>query len=223
MTNHSDFFGGAPTLSFSMTDASGQHVDDPSLLNVLRGGLIAEEPVIVQQTNIGTGTPLTWSDGRPKMQMIVTLVCDGTHGLPNGAKARDERTGGTDDGKRRLYIKSGAQTAIGNAIRAAGASGLAIGGVLLLAWTGTQTSKTPGHRPARVYQAVYQPPSVSIPESSEGSPFGGGAPAPQPPAAAPPADPPMPPVPASPFGAPAPAQAALPAPAAPVPSANPFG
>lgn len=231
MTNPTDaFFGGAPTLSFSKIDpASGQHVDDQQWFGVLRGGLIVDEPVISQQTQISTGTPLTWADGRPKQQMTVTLVCDGSRALPNGNRPRDERTGGTDDGKRRLYIKSGLQRAIGDAIRAAGATGLRMGGELFIAWTGSQASKTTGHRNARTYQAVYIPPSVSVPEamgSAGANPFGGQTPtaAPQQPAQAPSAPQAAPPQPANPFGAQAPAQAAPTAPVqVPTSAPNPFG
>lgn len=249
VTNPQDaFFGGAPTLSWSMLDPqSGQHVDDPSMFNVLRGGLIVDEPVLTQQTEMNTGKPLTWPDGRPKMQLLVTLLCDGSRGLPNGTKARDERRDATDDGKRRVYIKGGLQRSVGTAIRTAGVSGLRIGGELYMAWTGTTPSKTKGHRNARSYDAAYIPPTVAVPTGPGDSPFGSApaAPAPQPEAPAfqqpfptpqPPATPPVaPPAAANPFGgAPAPQVPAQVAPTAPTPptapatpppppTANPFG
>ena len=72
---------------------------------------------VKQQTDIKTGAPRTWDNGDPMMQLVVTLQTD----------ARDDED---DDGQRTLYVKGQMQRAVQDAVRKAGARGLAEGGRL---------------------------------------------------------------------------------------------
>lgn len=114
-----------------------------------------------QQTKFGTGDKLFFDDGTPRMQLNVTLQTD----LRNWDKVtkplEDENDkplpASEDDGKRRIFIKSDMQSAIGKAIKAAGAPGLRNGGKLAVKMTGT---KDVGKgNPMSLYEARYQPPA----------------------------------------------------------------
>lgn len=200
------FFGGAAGLSWPKAD--GNHVySDTRLRGVPRGGVIVDEPVVQQMTEMGTGRPLFWDAERtrPKNQMIVTLRCDGTKG-----GALDERNPQNphDDGKRRLYIRGYMVNAVRDALQAAGAEGLRLGGELYVAWVDEKPSKTPSFDPARLYAARYVPPAVAMPVGGAPSvPQAGLSGAPS----------------SNPFGAPAAPQAAPPAQYPAGPPADPFG
>jgi hypothetical protein len=209
MTNPADsFFGGAPGISWPgpVRQADGsQAYADRALLGVIRGGVIVEEPVVTDRTEMGTGKPLTFADGSPKQQMIVTLVCDGTRG---GARDERDRANPMDQGKRKLYIK-GYMIA---AFREAGITKLHVGGELYVAWTGEKPSETRGYAPARLYAAKYTPPTTPLPEGGAqtqpaagqgANPWGNAAPAQQPAAPTP--------------------QPAVQPPATQAPAGNPFG
>ncbi len=165
MTNPADSFfgGGSKSAKF---ETVGETV----------GGAITHIGEPRQQTDFRDGTPLTWRDGSPRMLLPVTVQ----------TQLRDAADP-TDDGKRTFYIKGEMKKAIEAALRAAGA-GMAQGGVLTVAFTGTEP--TDGGFPKKLYAATYQPPSATFLQQ---------------PAAAPPAQPVQP----------APAQAYQPTPVAP--------
>lgn len=106
-----------------------------------------------QQTNI-KGELLTFDDGSPRMQWVISIQkADGdTVSLyAKGGKYVAE----TGMGESML-------TAIGLAVRAAGASAVDVGGELAVAHTGLAKAK-PGQSPAKLYQAEYRAPTASIP------------------------------------------------------------
>mgnify|MGYP000676876507 CR=1 FL=1 len=98
-------------------------------------GTITEAPELRQQTDFDTGAPKFWDDGKPMMQLVITLATDD----------RDPATP-DDDGTRRLYVKGKLQQAIAAAIRKAEANGLAVGGVLTVAYVGDDEPKKRGAR-----------------------------------------------------------------------------
>lgn len=202
MTNPDSFFGGAPGLSWPKADGD-HHYSDTRLLGVIRGGLITDEPTVQPMTMMGTGAPILWADGRPKQQMVVTLLCDGR----GGAIREQAPDNPADQGRRRLYIRGYMVAAIRQALQNAGVQGLRQGGELYVAWTATQPSKTPNFDDARLWAAKYIPPTVGIPE-------GGAATQPAAPAGAPDANP---------FGGPVQQPGPPAAPVTAGPPANPFG
>lgn len=137
MTNPADSFfgGGSKSAKF---ETVGETV----------GGAITHIGEPRQQTDFRDGTPLTWRDGSPRMQLPVTVQ----------TQLRDAADP-TDDGKRTFYIKGEMKKAIEAALRAAGA-GMAQGGVLTVAFTGTEP--TDGGFPKKLYAATYQPPSATF-------------------------------------------------------------
>lgn len=118
------------------------------------------------------------------------------------------REDGEDDGTRRLWLEKQRQIkAVREAVRAASADGVEVGGTLYLTWTGTEPGK--GTEPAKTWAAEYAPPRQVVPVP-------GGAPAAQP--YTPPAPQPAPQPVAQPT---TPMPQAAPQPAAPAPAATP--
>lgn len=139
--------------------------DKESVLGSIVGGTITEMEV-KQQTDIMDGSPKTWDNGDPQMQLIITIQADG---IP----ITDD-----DDGKRRFYVKgsktSGSQSmhdAVASAVKAAGAKILEIGGTLRVKWIGTEPAKKIGLSDSKLWKAQYVPPIVKAQEDF----FGDGA------------------------------------------------
>lgn len=110
-------------------------------------GVICEEPKLQQQRDINTQAPKFWPNGDPQMQLVVTLQTD---------EVDDEIE--DDDGKRRIYVKFKMREAIADAVKAAGANGLAEGGWLKVTCTGAEKPKVRGHNGAKLYSAEYEAP-----------------------------------------------------------------
>jgi hypothetical protein len=104
---------------------------------------------VKQQTDIKTGSPRTWDNGDPMMQLVVTLQTD----------ARDDED---DDGQRTLYVKGQMQRAVQDAVRKAGARGLAEGGRLGVKFVSTAEPKQRGFNGAKQYAAQYEAPVVQV-------------------------------------------------------------
>lgn len=108
------------------------------------------EATAAQQVDMDTEQPAFWPDGKPKMQVIVTLQTD-----------LDEEVG--DDGQRRVYLKGSKPTsslgAVKAAIKAAGASGIEVGGKLQIAYTGDGEPTKKGWNAPKQYAAKYEAPA----------------------------------------------------------------
>lgn len=101
-----------------------------------------------QQRDFDTGAPMTWADGSPRLQTVITLeMDDGTRGT--------------------LYAKGGKFTpaegdgwsmemAIAQAVRDAGGSSIATGAELALAQTGYAEPTRRGLQPAKLFRAQYR-------------------------------------------------------------------
>jgi hypothetical protein len=116
-----------------------------------------------QQTSMEDNTPLTWDDGSPRMQLVVTLQTD-------------QREGEEDDGLRRVYAKGGSfevaegsgkslKEAIAEACKRAEVRSLDEGGTLTVGFTGLAKKKNRGYQAAKLYKAKYEPPKASVPAS----------------------------------------------------------
>jgi hypothetical protein len=104
-----------------------------------------------QQTNID-GRLLTFDDGTPRMQWVITLMkADGESVAiyAKGGKFKPK----TGKGESML-------SAIGTAVRAANAASVDVGGELAVAYTG-ESEAQPGRNPAKLYTAQYKPPSAA--------------------------------------------------------------
>jgi hypothetical protein len=129
-------------------------------------GVICAQPELRQQTDIKTGAPKCWDNGDPMMQLVVKLQTE-----------QRDPADPEDDGIRALYISGGfkrasLQKAVAEAVRAAKAKNLDVGGTLAVRFTGEEPSSTKGFSPAKLYAAQYQPPAAKAAEDF----LGGGAP-----------------------------------------------
>jgi hypothetical protein len=105
-------------------------------------GSVVREPEVAQQTEFGTGRPLFWDDGKPRNQLVVQIQTD-------------QRDDSEDDGIRSIYIKGKSLTnAVREAVKAAGAPGLEVGGVLTITYTGD--GKAERGMPPKLYTAEYR-------------------------------------------------------------------
>ncbi len=124
--------GGAPAAKFAQKGAT------------LEGKIVSAETA--QQTDVKTGAPLTWDDGNPRMQVVVTLQT---------AEYDDSLEG--DDGMRRLFVKGQMQTAIRQAIAEAGEHGMARGGTLKVQFYDEKPTDLSAQK---LYRAKYTPPAA---------------------------------------------------------------
>jgi hypothetical protein len=148
--------GGAPTAKFP---AFGTTV----------GGRITEKPTVEQQRDIKTGEKKFWSDGNPMMQLVATVQTD------QHDPAIEE-----DDGRRRLFVKGQLKNAIADAVRAAGAPGLEVGGILSVTYTHDGAASGPGMSPPKQYTARYTAAATAALHAPDpGTPAPQYAPAPQ--------------------------------------------
>lgn len=109
-----------------------------------------------QQTNFDSGDLLFWDDGKPRMQLVITLQTE-------------EREDDEDDGLRKLYAKGNMLKAIRTAVSKAGARGLSVGGKLAVQYTADGEKPKRGFAP-KIYGAKYEPPVeyVAVPDDDGG-------------------------------------------------------
>lgn len=120
-------------------------------------GFIIRTPEVRQQRNFDTGEPLFWSDGNPRMQMVITLMTE-----------EQDASDPEDSGERSIYARGNMLAAIRTAVRQAGARGLEVGGKLLVKFSGEGTPTRRGLNPPKLYEARYRAPEaqpVPVPET----------------------------------------------------------
>lgn len=139
--NEADQFlmGGGVKSAFSKDDPAGTR----------RGGRITDQPEVKNQTDFETGEVLTWDDGSPRKQLVVTVQTD-------------QRDDAEDDGLRRFYVKGNLQKVVRDAVRAAKARGLEVGGELYVTRTGRDEPKRRGMDGAWLHSAEYVPASTGF-------------------------------------------------------------
>ena len=127
--------------------------------DLVQGEIIRTE--MRQQTEFGSSTPLTWDDGKPRMQIVVTL------------QTPDEDEDG-DDGVRGVYIKVPSQMlqAVRDAVRGAGADGLEDGGILSIKYVSDRKSPTNPKFTQKIYEAGYRAPKrvTRLPDDGDPGP-----------------------------------------------------
>lgn len=120
--------------------------------DIVTGEVVAAE--LKQQTDVETGERLTWNDGSPRMQLVITLQTD-------------LRVGDDDDGIRMIYAKGGKhdvasgegtsmKDAIAKAVRDAGANGIEPGDQLAVAFTGLGVKKNRAYNAPKLYTASFR-------------------------------------------------------------------
>lgn len=97
-----------------------------------------------QQSDMKTGRPLTWDNGDPRWEIVITID-----------------TGQPDDSgetNRRLFARGGMLKAIREAVAEAGTQ-LEIGGELTVRYTGDGEPTQRGFNAPKLYKAKYTPPA----------------------------------------------------------------
>ncbi|MEU0691941.1 hypothetical protein [Streptomyces uncialis] len=109
-------------------------------------GRISERPTVEQQRDFTTGELKFWDDGKPQMQLVVTL-----------ATAERDPENPEDDGTRRLYVKGQMKNAVAAAVRATGARGLEVGGTLTVTYSRDGVKTNPRFNAPKNFDAQYVP------------------------------------------------------------------
>lgn len=125
------------------------------------GGIILGEPEKRQQTDFDTGKPLTWDDGNPRWQVVITLQTD----------ERDP-SDVDDRGERKVYARGQMLMAIRDACKAANApKGIATGGRLTITYLRDEPNSKGRGNDRKVYSASYMPPgNVAMMNGSPAAP-----------------------------------------------------
>ena len=118
-------------------------------LNDVAKGTI-ESLELQQQRGFENGEPLFWDDAKtqPKMHLRVVLETD-------------LRDSDDDDGRRAIYVRGQMQSAVRDAIKAAGVDKIEEGGILAVQWHANGDPPKKGLNPVKLYKAQYKPPSVT--------------------------------------------------------------
>lgn len=139
---------------------------------------------LVQQTDFDDGTPLTWKDGSPRMQLVVDVQSEAT-GM-TWAKVQNIPTPVPNDtGMRAMYVRGNLQRAISQALRNAQAE-FANGGHIRVERIADGVAPDPKKNAPHDYVAVWTPPSPTAAAAdflSKSEPDAQQAPAPAAPAA----------------------------------------
>ena len=143
-------------------------------------GQIITEPKDVQQRNFHDGSPAFWPSGDPKMQTVFQIQTSlrQYEGISQPDRSKP------DDGVRSLFIKGKhMERAFKDAILAAGASWLDIGGWIQVTYTGDDMSSKAASKP-KFFAVKYQPGPPQAPaQTAPAAPYGNqGYGQPQPPA-----------------------------------------
>lgn len=134
----------------------------PTFGTTVKGTVLHSE--VAQQTDIN-GNKLTWDNGEPRTQVVITLQTD----------ERDPAVA-DDDGRRKLYCKPQMQRAIGAALRAVDAK-LEPGGTLAVRYESDALPKQKGHNGEKQFSAQYRPPAHAATNDLLGAGVGTAAPA----------------------------------------------
>ncbi len=101
-----------------------------------------------QQTDMQSGEPAIWKDGKPKMMFTISLQ----------TKIREDED---DDGVRTINVRWKSQEAVQKAVKMAGAKKPEIGGILTMKFTGEGVPSQKGFSKPKFWSAQYVPPDPS--------------------------------------------------------------
>lgn len=126
--------GGAPAASFSEIGDS------------ITGVILNAEAR--QQTDFDSGEALTWDDGKPRMEVVITL----------STKLRDPEIE-DDEGERRLFCRGQMLTAMRGAVKKAKDKKPRIGGRLTVTFSDEGEQKKRGFNKPKLFTVTYEPPN----------------------------------------------------------------
>lgn len=113
-----------------------------------------------QQTDMETNAPKYWTNGEPRMVLVLTLQTE----------LQDNEN---DDGKRSVWCRGGnyiaasgsgtsSLVAVRDALKAAKVADLEVGGLLKMTHTGLGKPTSKGMNPPKLYTCVYEPPTKKV-------------------------------------------------------------
>ncbi len=108
-----------------------------------------------QQTDFDSNALLFWDDGKPRMQLVVTISV--------AVEPEDQ----DDDLIRKLYVRGQMTQAVRKAVLDVGERGLAVNGRLFVRYVADGEPKRAGMSGAKQYIAKYQPPVVAVPDEPD--------------------------------------------------------
>ena len=117
--------GGAPAAKF------------PTIGTTVKGTVLKAE--VTQQTDFDSGEPKFWDDGKPMLQIVLTIQTD----------ERDPDIV-NDEGERRIFVKGQMLQALRSALRAVGARDITPGDTIAVQYTGDGEAKR-GMNPPKLY------------------------------------------------------------------------
>lgn len=139
-------------VSSFLSGGGGKSASFKAIGDRIKGTIISAEER--QQIDLDTDKPAFWDDGKPKMQLVITLQTE-------------DRNDADDDGIRNLYVKGSKKpesksmtAALIAAIKAAGVPSIDVGGTLAMAYIGDGVASKRGFNPPKQYQAAYKPPAI---------------------------------------------------------------
>ena len=132
--------------TFLSSSGSVAAADFSEIGMVTRGTVTAAE--VWDQIDFATKKKLTWDDGNPRQQLVITLQTD-------------ERGDADDDGRRRLYAKKPGSM-LDAVQEAVGAAGLELGGRLAVKYEGDGIPAQKGWTAPKLYRARYEPPALPV-------------------------------------------------------------
>lgn len=124
-------------------------------------GTVTDDASLSQVTDFETGKPDTWDDGQPKMQLRVNVQTQ----LRDPADPHD-------DGVRSVYVKwwGGQRKALQQALREAGARGIAAGTTFTATYVGDGEAPRRGFSAPKLYRYEVKPPASAPADLLGGSP-----------------------------------------------------
>lgn len=131
-------------------------------------GQILTEPKAVQARDFASGQPAFWPSGDPKMQTVFQIQTQlrNYEGINNPDRTRP------DDGVRTIYLKGKwMEKATKEAILAARASWLDIGGWISFTYTGDDMTSKAGNKP-KLFTVRYQAPAAPPPQAQPAQGYG---------------------------------------------------
>lgn len=157
-----DFFAEQQQSDFLSASAAFKNVGD------IVKGTICEEPTLIDQTEFNSREVKKAKNGNVLKQLVVVLQTEHRNWEAALKPAKDAdgnpRPAADDIGKRALFVKFKLRDAIAEALKAAGAKSLEVGGELAVAFTGTEVYNG---FDVKQYKAKYTAPAKSNAASAD--------------------------------------------------------
>lgn len=102
-----------------------------------------------QQRDFDKNEPLTWDDGSPRMELVITIDNAGE--------------------SMRLFVKGAMLSALRDEIRRVGVKKPEVGGKIAVKYSHDGENKNPKLNPPKMYQVAYEPPTAAAVENLMGT------------------------------------------------------